>query len=43
MGTLDGDPGAKPAMHIFVDSKAAWWDINDDLPAYEEWAPDDPE
>ena len=30
-GLFDGDPGVKPALHMFVGSKAPWWDIDDDL------------
>ena len=45
-GLLDDDPGVKPALHMFVGSKAPWWDITDDLPQFEKWmpgyAPDDP-
>ena len=32
MGSLDGDPGVRPDRHIFVDSKAPWYEIADDLP-----------
>ncbi|HSH43896.1 MAG TPA: GFA family protein [Arenicellales bacterium] len=39
LGTLDTDPGVKPARHIYVGSKAPWHDISDDLPQYE-GAPD---
>lgn len=35
LGTLDTDPGVKPACHIFVGSKAPWHDITDDLPQYD--------
>jgi len=38
-GTLDGDPGVRPAFHMFVASKAPWWEILDDLPAFEAFAP----
>jgi hypothetical protein len=31
-GTLDDDPGLRPQRHIFVDFKAAWFDITDRLP-----------
>ena len=31
-GTLDDDPGVRPAVHGYVASKAAWWEIRDDLP-----------
>jgi hypothetical protein len=32
LGTLDDDPGVRPELHIFVGSKAPWFDIADDLP-----------
>lgn len=35
MGALDADPGVRPQNHIFVDSKAPWFEITDDLPQYE--------
>lgn len=35
LGTLDGDPGVRPAYHIFVGSKAPWFEITDRLPQYE--------
>jgi hypothetical protein len=38
-GLLDDDPGVKPALHMFVGSKAPWWDITDRLPQFEEWVP----
>jgi len=38
-GLLDDDPGVKPALHMFVGSKAPWWEITDDLPQFEEWPP----
>jgi len=38
-GTLDDDPGLKPQFHIFVGSKVAWHDINDDLHQHEEYPP----
>jgi hypothetical protein len=34
MGTLIDDPTIKPSMHIFVDSKANWHQIKDDLPQH---------
>lgn len=33
-GTLDDDPGVKPAYHIFVGSKAPWFEITDGLPQH---------
>ncbi len=35
LGTLDGDPGAKPVAHIFVGSKAPWTELTDGLPQHE--------
>jgi hypothetical protein len=34
LGTLDDDPGVRPERHIYVDSKAVWFDISDDLPQH---------
>lgn len=39
IGTLDTPPPGKPAMHIFVSSKASWHDILDDAPKYMERLP----
>ena len=39
LGCLDSDPAVKPAMHIFVGSKATWFDITDSLPRHEEGPP----
>jgi hypothetical protein len=33
-GTLDGDPGVRPAGHIWVSEKAPWYEIRDGLPQY---------
>ena len=33
-GSLDSDPGIAPAGHIFVESKAPWFAITDDIPQY---------
>jgi len=38
-GLFNDDPGVKPALHIFVGSKAPWWQITDDLPQFEKWVP----
>jgi hypothetical protein len=32
LGTLDADPGARPAFHYAVESKAPWFEITDALP-----------
>ena len=37
MGTLVDDPTIRPTAHIFVGSKAPWFEITDDLPQYEEY------
>ena len=39
LGILDDAPTQKPAFHIFVGSKAPWYDINDDLKQFEEMPP----
>lgn len=36
MGSLDGDPGLSPKAHIWVDSRAAWDTITDELPQHPE-------
>lgn len=36
---LDTDPGITPAAHIFVESKAPWFDITDDLARFPEGPP----
>ena len=36
LGVLDDDPGVRPAMHIFVGSKAPWLEIADGLPQHAE-------
>jgi hypothetical protein len=38
-GGLDDDPGLRPAVHIFVGSKAPWYTLSDDLPKFDEAAP----
>ena len=37
LGTVDGDPGCRPSYHIWVGSKAPWYEIADDLPKFETW------
>ena len=34
-GQVDGDPGFKPQMHIFVGSIAPWFEITDATPQFE--------
>ena len=38
-GSLDDDPGAREELHIFVGSKAPWYEIADDLPRHEAYPP----
>lgn len=34
LGTLDSDPERRPLAHVWVDSKAPWYSIEDSLPQY---------
>jgi hypothetical protein len=36
LGTLDGDPGVRPGLHVFVAYKAPWFEISDSLPQHPE-------
>jgi hypothetical protein len=38
MGSLVDTPSIRPTGHIFVGSKAPWFEITDDLPQFEEYA-----
>jgi hypothetical protein len=31
-GTLDGDPGVRPAVHAYVATRAPWFEITDAIP-----------
>lgn len=35
LGTLDTDPRVRAERHVFVGSKAPWFEITDDLPQHE--------
>ena len=37
MGTLVDAPGIRPQFHIFVGSKAPWFEITDGLPQFDEF------
>lgn len=37
LGTLTDTPGIRPTAHIFVGSKAPWFEITDTLPQYVEF------
>jgi hypothetical protein len=39
LGAFDDDPGIRPQFHLYVDSRAPWDEIRDDLPRYGEGAP----
>jgi hypothetical protein len=39
LGALDDDPGVRPIAHIFVRSKAPWYEITDQLMQFDEWPP----
>jgi hypothetical protein len=36
-GTLIDEPALRPTAHMFVGSKAPWYDILDDLPQHDEY------
>ena len=38
-GPFDDDPGARPLAHIFVPSKAPWFEIRGDLPSFGAYPP----
>ena len=38
LGSLIDAPSIRPTAHIFVGSKAPWFEISDDLPQFEEYA-----
>ena len=37
LGSLEDEPSLKPTEHIFVASKAPWFEITDDLPQNDEY------
>jgi hypothetical protein len=39
LGTLATDPGKRAVCHIFVGSKAPWYEITDALPQFAEFPP----
>lgn len=36
LGAFDDDPGIRPQFHTYVDDRASWDEITDDLPQYRE-------
>ncbi|MFT5352103.1 MAG: hypothetical protein ACI909_001914 [Planctomycetota bacterium] len=40
LGSTDGDMGLRPEFHIYVSSRAPWYEINDDLPQFELRSPE---
>ncbi len=39
LGCLEGDPGIRPAAHVWVSERACWTNIRDDLPQFEHGPP----
>jgi hypothetical protein len=39
VGNVEGDPGVRPMLHIFVASKAPWYEIPDALPRFDAFPP----
>ena len=39
LGSLVDAPSLRPTHHMFVGSKAPWFEITDDLPQYDEYPP----
>ena len=37
LGSLRDEPSLRPTQHIFVGSKAPWFEITDDLPQHDEY------
>jgi len=37
LGSIIGDPKIRPEAHLFVGSKASWYEITDNLPQFDEW------
>jgi hypothetical protein len=36
VGSLDGDPGGRPVVHIWTSQRAPWFEITDALPQFSE-------
>ncbi len=41
VGSLDEDPGLRPVCHLFASAAAPWHESSDELPRFEEYAPDE--
>jgi hypothetical protein len=39
LGTLDDAPGVTPSAHVWIASKAPWWEVTDGLAQYDEGIP----
>lgn len=39
LGVLDDDPGVRPSSHLYVGSRAPWYEITDGLPQHAERVP----
>jgi hypothetical protein len=42
LGSLDQDPGRRALVHVWVGSKAPWFEITDQLPQFDEGLPPRP-
>ena len=38
VGSIDGDPGVRPVVHVWTSEKAPWYEIDDELPCMPEGA-----
>lgn len=39
LGSVDGDPGVKPTMHVFTEFRAPWHEITDAMPQHAGFPP----
>ena len=39
LGCLEGDPGQRPVVHVFVSEKQSWTEIRDELPQFAKGPP----
>jgi len=39
LGTLEGDPQTRPVAHVWVSSKAPWFEISDSIEQFAEMPP----
>jgi len=41
LGLVDGSPSIRPKAHIFLGSKAPWFELDEGIPRYDEEPPED--